>query len=134
MSMELLRELQRLSGASVPLPYKNMMGDLSIEEPVSPIFQCPGAGDSRWRHPAGQRRRTKVQLAAMRSSGQGERYTVMINGKETFLYFERSPNLTGWNLDGNHSFINAQYSSQLQTWPLSIVFITALTVHFTTFL
>lgn len=42
---------------------------------------------------------TKVrQAAAMRSGGQGDRYTVMINGKESYLYFERSPDLTGRNL------------------------------------
>ena len=38
------------------------------------------------------------QAAAMRSGGQGDRYTVMINGKESYLYFERKPNLTGPNL------------------------------------
>ena len=42
---------------------------------------------------------TKIrQAAAMRSGGQGDRYTVMINGKESYLYFERSPDLTGRNL------------------------------------
>jgi len=42
---------------------------------------------------------TKVrQAAAMRSGGQGDRYTIMINGRESYLYFERSPDLTGRNL------------------------------------
>ena len=42
---------------------------------------------------------TKIrQAAAMRSGGQGDRYTIMINGKESYLYFERSPDLTGRNL------------------------------------
>lgn len=42
---------------------------------------------------------TKVrQAAAMRSGGQGDRYTIRINGKESYLYFERSPDLTGRNL------------------------------------
>ncbi len=34
----------------------------------------------------------------MRSGGQGDRYTIRINGKESYLYFERSPDLTGRNL------------------------------------
>ena len=42
---------------------------------------------------------TKIrQAAAMRSGGQGDRYTIMISGKESYLYFERSPDLTGRNL------------------------------------
>ena len=42
---------------------------------------------------------TKVrQAAAMRSGGQGDRYTIIINGRESYLYFERSTNLTGKNL------------------------------------
>ena len=32
--------------------------------------------------------------AAMRSGGQGDRYTVMIVGKCSNLYFERSPDIT----------------------------------------
>ncbi len=35
------------------------------------------------------------QAAAMRCGGQGDRYTVMISGKQSYLYFERSPNQTG---------------------------------------
>ena len=38
------------------------------------------------------------QAAAMRSGGQGDRYTIMINGQQSYLYFERSTNLTGNNL------------------------------------
>ena len=42
---------------------------------------------------------TKVrQAAAMRSGGQGDRYTIMVNGRESYLYFERSTNLSGPNL------------------------------------
>ena len=42
---------------------------------------------------------TKIrQAAAMRCGGQGDRYTVMINGRESYLYFERSTSLTGPNL------------------------------------
>ena len=38
------------------------------------------------------------QAAAMRAGGQGDRYTVMIGGKQSYLFFERSPNLTGNNI------------------------------------
>ena len=35
------------------------------------------------------------QAAAMRSGGQGDRYTVVINGWESYLYFERSTAISG---------------------------------------
>ena len=35
------------------------------------------------------------QAAAMKAGGQGDRYTVMIGGHQSFLFFERSANLTG---------------------------------------
>ena len=35
------------------------------------------------------------QAAAMKAGGQGDRYTVIINGKQSYLFFERSSNLTG---------------------------------------
>lgn len=38
------------------------------------------------------------QAAARRAGGQGDRYTVMIRGHETYLFFERSANLTGPHL------------------------------------
>lgn len=38
------------------------------------------------------------QAAARRAGGQGDRYTVVINGRETYLYFERSTDLTGQRL------------------------------------
>ena len=39
---------------------------------------------------------TKIrQAAAMRSGGQGDRYTIMVQGKESNLYFERCPDLSG---------------------------------------
>lgn len=38
------------------------------------------------------------QAAAMRCGGQGDRYTVRIDNKETYLYFERSTALTGNNI------------------------------------
>lgn len=36
--------------------------------------------------------------AAARAGGQGDRYTIEVQGKRTYLFFERSPNLTGTNL------------------------------------
>ena len=33
--------------------------------------------------------------AAMKAGGQGDRYTIRVSGKQTYLFFERSTNLTG---------------------------------------
>lgn len=38
------------------------------------------------------------QAAAMRSGGQGDRYTIYVQGKQSYLFFERSPNQTGNNI------------------------------------
>jgi len=38
------------------------------------------------------------QAAAMRAGGQGDRYTIWINGQKSFLFFERSANLSGNNI------------------------------------
>lgn len=38
------------------------------------------------------------QAAAMKAGGQGDRYTVWINGKQSYLFFERSTELTGNNI------------------------------------
>ena len=35
------------------------------------------------------------QAAAMKAGGQGDRYTIRINGKDTYLFFERSASPTG---------------------------------------
>jgi hypothetical protein len=35
------------------------------------------------------------QAAAMKAGGQGDRYTVRINGRQSYLFFERSTNQTG---------------------------------------
>ena len=32
---------------------------------------------------------------AAKAGGQGDRYTIQVNGARTYLYFERSTNLTG---------------------------------------
>ena len=35
------------------------------------------------------------QAAAMKAGGQGDRYTIIIDGKQSFLFFERSAALSG---------------------------------------
>ena len=35
------------------------------------------------------------QAAAMKAGGQGDRYTVRIRGKQSYLFFERSTNFKG---------------------------------------
>lgn len=32
---------------------------------------------------------------AAKAGGQGDRYTIMVNGRRTYLYFERSANIAG---------------------------------------
>lgn len=39
-----------------------------------------------------------VQRPALKAGGQGDRYTVRIRGKQRYLFFERSADLTGPNL------------------------------------
>ena len=38
------------------------------------------------------------QAAAMRAGGQGDRYTIYVRGKQSYLFFERSANLNGNNI------------------------------------
>ncbi len=38
------------------------------------------------------------QAAAMRAGGQGDRYTIYVQGKQSYLFFERYPNQTGNNI------------------------------------
>lgn len=38
------------------------------------------------------------QAPALKAGGQGDRYTVMIEGKQSYLFFERSANQTGNNI------------------------------------
>ncbi len=38
------------------------------------------------------------QAAAMRAGGQGDRYTIKVGGKQSYLFFERSSNQTGNNI------------------------------------
>lgn len=38
------------------------------------------------------------QAAAMKCGGQGDRYTIWVNGKMRYLYFERNASLTGNNI------------------------------------
>ena len=36
--------------------------------------------------------------AALRAGGQGDRYTIQVNGRRSYLFFERSTDLKGTNL------------------------------------
>lgn len=38
------------------------------------------------------------QAPAMKAGGQGDRYTVSVRGHQSYLFFERSTNLTGNNI------------------------------------
>ena len=38
------------------------------------------------------------QAAAMKAGGQGDRYTIVVRGKKSYLFFERSTNQTGNNI------------------------------------
>lgn len=38
------------------------------------------------------------QVAAMKAGGQGDRYTIMIGGHQSYLFFERSTAIAGNNL------------------------------------
>lgn len=38
------------------------------------------------------------QTAAMKAGGQGDRYTIYVHGHQSYLFFERSTNLTGNNI------------------------------------
>ena len=38
------------------------------------------------------------QAAAMKAGGQGDRYTIWVSGKQSYLFFERNHSLTGNNL------------------------------------
>ena len=41
----------------------------------------------------------RVEQAAARKAGSsGDRYTIMVRGKQTYLFFERSTNLSGPNI------------------------------------
>jgi hypothetical protein len=38
------------------------------------------------------------QAAAIKAGGQGDRYTIEVRGRKSYLFFERSPNLIGNNI------------------------------------
>jgi len=48
----------------------------------------------RIRYPI-ERVRDVCQAAAERAGGQGDRYTIQVNGRETYLFFERSASMSG---------------------------------------
>lgn len=38
------------------------------------------------------------QAKAMKAGGQGDRYTITVLGRDSYLFFERSPDMTGDNI------------------------------------
>ncbi len=48
------------------------------------------------------------QAAAMRAGGQGDRYTIFIQGKQSYLFFERSASVTGNNI--GRWFVEKKYN------------------------
>jgi len=46
---------------------------------------------------------------ALRAGGQGDRYTVRINGMERYIFFERSPDIWGRNI--GKWFVEKNYGS-----------------------
>ncbi|MEG1546819.1 MAG: hypothetical protein RR371_06180, partial [Bacteroides sp.] len=38
------------------------------------------------------------QAAAMKAGGQGDRYTISVNGHQSFLFFERNASIKGNNI------------------------------------
>lgn len=38
------------------------------------------------------------QAAAMKAGGQGDRYTIWVRGRQSYLFFERNGSLTGNNI------------------------------------
>lgn len=38
------------------------------------------------------------QAAAMKAGGQGDRYTISVRGKQSYLFFERSATISGNNI------------------------------------
>ena len=38
------------------------------------------------------------QAASMKAGGCGDRYTIWVNGKQTYLFFERNASVTGNNI------------------------------------
>jgi len=41
---------------------------------------------------------TPISAYSRKAGGQGDRYTIWVNGKPTYLFFERLPALTGDNI------------------------------------
>ena len=50
------------------------------------------------------------QKAAMRCGSQGDRYTIWVRGKQSYLYFERNSSLTGDNI--GRWFVQRRYPAQ----------------------
>ena len=78
-----------------------MAGQIQVYVPVTVDFRADGVMLPRtiiWEdgHEYEIDKVTDIrQAAAMRAGGQGDRYTIFVEGRQSYLFFERSTNLTG---------------------------------------
>ncbi len=78
-----------------------MAGQIKVYVPVTVDFRADGVMLPRtiiWEdgHEYEIDKVTDIrQAAAMRAGGQGDRYTIFVEGRQSYLFFERSTNLTG---------------------------------------
>ena len=78
-----------------------MAGQIKVYVPVTVDFRADGVMLPRtiiWEdgHEYEIDKVTDIrQAAAMRAGGQGDRYTIQVEGRQSYLFFERSTNLTG---------------------------------------
>ena len=78
-----------------------MAGQIKVYVPVTVDFRADGVMRPRtiiWEdgHEYEIDKVTDIrQAAAMRAGGQGDRYTIFVEGRQSYLFFERSTNLTG---------------------------------------
>lgn len=81
-----------------------MEKSIKVYVPVSAFFQKDGTllpKEITWED--GQRYTIDrviniCQAPALKAGGQGDRYTIQVNGQQSYLFFERSTNLTGNNI------------------------------------
>lgn len=58
------------------------------------------------------------QAAALRAGGQGDRYTIRVNGQQSYLFFERSTCQTGNNI--GRWFVERRQQSDCQMQNLNV--------------
>lgn len=80
------------------------MNDVKVYVPVTALFDADGRimplelvwQDGR-KYPI-DRVIAITQAAAMKAGGSGDRYTIRINGQESYLFFERNASIKGNNI------------------------------------